>query len=101
MSHVMTKPVLPYATNKGTDQPARPRRLVSAFIIRCQDSITLILAKSKKFKTLASFCGCAGRVEPTLVAKPEDRFSRDEAHILRVRIPKALVTLFRYVGALM
>ena len=34
------------------------------------------------FKTLASFCGCAGRFEFTLVANPEDRFSCDETHIV-------------------
>ena len=31
--------------------------------------------------TLASFCGCAGRFESTLVGNPEDRFSRDEAYM--------------------
>ena len=30
---------------------------------------------------LPSFCGCAGRFESYLVSNPEDRFSRDEAHI--------------------
>ena len=29
-----------------------------------------------------SFCGCTGRFESTLVANPEDRFSRDEAQII-------------------
>ena len=33
--------------------------------------------------TLASFCGCAGRFESYLVANPEDRFSRDEAHTVK------------------
>ena len=36
----------------------------------------------QNFKTLASLCGCAGRFESYLVANPEDRFSRDEAHIV-------------------
>ena len=35
----------------------------------------------RNFKILASFCGCAGQFEPTLVAHPEDRFSRDKAHL--------------------
>ena len=35
----MTKPVMPYANNKGTDQPAHPRSLISVFVIRCLDSI--------------------------------------------------------------
>ena len=36
---------MPYANNKGADQPARPRSLISAFAVRCLDSIipTLVL----------------------------------------------------------
>ena len=30
----MRKPVLPYANNKGKDQPAHPRSLISAFVLR-------------------------------------------------------------------
>ena len=29
----------PYANNKGADQPAHPRSLVSAFVVCCLDSI--------------------------------------------------------------
>ena len=35
----MRKPVLPYANNKGADQPAQMRRLISTFVVRCLDSI--------------------------------------------------------------
>ena len=35
----MRKPVEPYANNKGADQPAQPRSLISAFVVRCSDSI--------------------------------------------------------------
>ena len=28
----------PYANNKGADQPAHPRSLISAFVFRCLDS---------------------------------------------------------------
>ena len=38
---------IPYANNKGADQPAHPRSLISAFVVRCLDSIIHILAKSK------------------------------------------------------
>ena len=44
MSLVMRKPVLPYANNKGVDQPAHPRSLISAFVVRCLDSIIPLLA---------------------------------------------------------
>ena len=39
--------LMPYANNKGTDQPAHPRSLISTFIVRCLDSIMCILAISK------------------------------------------------------
>ena len=32
---------MPYANNKGADQPVHPRSLFSAFVVRCLDSITL------------------------------------------------------------
>ena len=37
----------------------------------------------QNFKPLASFCGCAGRLESHLVRNPKDRFSRDEAQMRR------------------
>ena len=40
------KPVLPYAKNEGADQPAHPRSLNGAFVVRCLDSIIHILANS-------------------------------------------------------
>ena len=50
----MRKPVLPYANNKGIDQPAHPRSLISTFVVRCLDSITPLVAMFENFKTLAS-----------------------------------------------
>ena len=31
--------LMSYANNKGADQPAHPRSLISAFVFRCLDSI--------------------------------------------------------------
>ena len=31
--------LMSYANNKGADQPAHPRNLISAFVVRCLDSI--------------------------------------------------------------
>ena len=36
-----------YANNKGADQPAHPRSLISTFVVRCLDSMICILALSK------------------------------------------------------
>ena len=80
MSRVMRKPIytilyhfIPYANNKGADQPVHLRSLISAFIVRCRDSIIPILAISK-LSRLCSFESC---LVPTLA----DRFSRDVAQI--------------------
>ena len=31
--------LMPYANNKGADQPPHPRSLISAFVVRCLDSM--------------------------------------------------------------
>ena len=36
-----------YANNKGTDQPADPRSLISAFVVHCLDSIVPLVSISK------------------------------------------------------
>ena len=72
---------MPYANNKGADQTAHPRSLISAFVVRCLDSIISILAESK-ISRLASFWNWAARFESHLVGNPEDRFSRDMAELL-------------------
>ena len=38
---------LPYANNKGADQPAHPRSLISTFVVCCQDSIISLVFISK------------------------------------------------------
>ena len=60
-----------------------PRSLINTFVVRCLDSINISSFYIRNFKSLAGFCGCAGRfaIESYLVENPEDRFSRDEAHL--------------------
>ena len=35
---------MPYADNKSADQPAQPLSLISAFVVRCLDSIVPLFA---------------------------------------------------------
>ena len=71
---------MPYANNKGTDQPVHPHSLISAFTVRCIDSMIPILAKSKILR-LASLRSCAGRFESYLVATPRRQiYSRRGSH---------------------
>ena len=41
--------LMPFANNKGADQPAHPRSLISTFIVHYLNSTICILATSKKF----------------------------------------------------
>ena len=38
---------MPYANNKGADQPAHPRSLISTFVVLCLDSIIPLVSISK------------------------------------------------------
>ena len=80
MSHIMRKPVLPYV-NKDADQPAHPHSLISAFVIHCLDSIIPLVSIPKISSLwLASVAEQAG-LSLTWSQTPEDRFSRDMAHM--------------------
>ena len=64
--------LMPYANNKGADQPAHPRSLISTFVVRCLDSmIYFYTCYIRKFKILASFCSWAGWFESYLVENPQ------------------------------
>ena len=76
---------MPYANKKVADQPAHPRSLISTFVVRCLESI-MSSFYMRNFKSQASFCGCAGQIESYLVENPEDKLSRDEAHINEDRV---------------
>ena len=67
---------MPYANNKGADQPAHSRSLISAFVVRCLGRIIPLVSISE-ISILYISCDRAGRFESTLVANPEDRFSHD------------------------
>ena len=43
----MRKPVLPHGNNKGPDQPAHLRSLISTFVVRCLDSIISLVSMSE------------------------------------------------------
>ena len=49
-----------YANNEGTDQTAHPRSLISAFVIRCLDSISLDSKAEISRLELASVAAQAG-----------------------------------------
>ena len=57
-----------YANNKGADQPGHPRRLISAFVVRCLDSVMSLVSVTKiSSRMLASVAEQAS-------LSPEDTF---------------------------
>ena len=79
--------LMPYANNKGADQPARrdqpahPRSLISTFVVRCLDSAICVLAISKvSLFQLASVAEQAG-LNLTWSKTHDDTFSRDVAQM--------------------
>ena len=59
MSQVMRKPVMPYAKNKGADQPAHLHTLISVFAVGLLDSI-IPLVSTSEISSLASVAAQAG-----------------------------------------
>ena len=69
-----------YANNKGADQPAHPRNLISAFVVRSLDSISLdSIAEISRLK-LASVAAQAG-LYLAWSETPEDTFSHGVAQV--------------------
>ena len=58
---------MPYANNKGADQPAHLHSLISVFVVRCLDSIIPLVSISKISSLhLASVAAQAGLSLPLL-----------------------------------
>ena len=66
-----------FAKNTGADQPAHPRSLISAFVIRFLERTISKLATSE-----ISIFSLGGWFESGFVGNPEDRFCRVEAQFI-------------------
>ena len=73
MSHVN-------ANNKGADQPAHPRSLISAFVVRCLDSVMSLVSVTKIASLMLASVAKQASLCLTWLETPEDTFSHDEAH---------------------
>ena len=76
----MTKCVL-YANNKGADQPAHPRSLISAFVVHCLDSVMSLVSVTKISSLMLASVAAQASLSLTWSETPEDTFSHDEAHV--------------------
>ena len=88
--------LIPYANNKGADQAAHPRSLISTFVVRCLDRVICILAISKVSRFwLASVAEQAG-LNVTWSKIPEDTFSNDVAQMKTILHPSRIkIVIFR------
>ena len=71
-----------YANNKGADQPVQPRRLISAFVVRCLDSVMSLVPVTKISSLMLASVAEQASLSLTWSETPEDMFSHDEAQIL-------------------
>ena len=73
--------LMSYANNKGADQPAHPRSLISAFIVRCLDSVMSLVSVTKISSLLLASVAEHASLSLTWSETPEDTFSHDEAQL--------------------
>ena len=83
MSRAMRKRVMSYANNKGAEQPAHSRSLISAFVVRCLASVMSLVSVTKISSLILASIAEQASLCLTWSETPEDTFSYDEAHIYR------------------
>ena len=72
-----------YANNKDADQPAHPHSLISAFVVRCLDSVMPLFFVTKLSSLMLASVSEQVSLSLTWSETPEDTFSHDEAHMNR------------------
>ena len=70
-----------YVNNKGADQPAHPRSLISAFVVRCLDSVMSLVSVTKISSLMLASVAEQASLSLTWSETLENSFSHDEAHI--------------------
>ena len=76
--------LMSYANNKGADQPAHPRSLISAFVVRCLDNVMSLVSVSKISNLMLASVDEQASLSLTWSETPEDTFSHDEAQMLKL-----------------
>ena len=85
--------LMSYANNKGADQPAHLRSLISAFVVRCLDSVMSLVSVTKISSLMLASVAEQASSSLTWSETPKDMFSHDEAglpaaqgHLIRLWI---------------
>ena len=71
---------MPYANNKGADQPVHPRSLISTFVIRYLDSIIPIVAIVDIPRPLLDCVAVQAGLSLSWSRNSEDRSSHDDLY---------------------
>ena len=69
------------ANNKGTDQLAHQRSLISSFVVHCLDSVMSLVSVTKISSLMLASVAEQASLSLTSSETPEDTFSHDEAHL--------------------
>ena len=73
--------LMSYANNKGADQPTHPRSLISAFVVRCLDSVMPLVSVTYISSLMLASVAEQASLSLTWSETPEDTFSHDKAHM--------------------
>ena len=75
--------LMSYANNKSADQPAHPRSLIGAFVVRCLGSVMSLVSLTKLSSLMLVSVAEQAGLSLTWSDTPEDMFSHDKAHLCR------------------
>ena len=73
--------LMSYANNKGADQPAHPRSLISAFVVQCLVSVMSLVSVTKISSPMLASVAEQASLSLTWSETPEDTFSHNEAQL--------------------
>ena len=91
-SHFINEPghektcLMSYANNKGADQPAHSRSLISAFIVRSLDSVICTVSVTKISSLVLASVAEQASLSLTRSETPEDTFSHVAAQMRVTRL---------------
>ena len=78
--------LMPYANNKGADQPAHPRSLISTCVVRCLDSIISLDSITEISRLQLAFVAAQAGLCLAWSESPEDTFCHVVAHFCMNRV---------------
>ena len=70
-----------YANNKSADQPVHPCSLLSAFVVRCLDSVMSLVSVTKISSLILASVAEQANLSLTWLETPEDTFSHGVAQM--------------------